>query len=138
MVTAGVFVFDKEDRVLLHLRSDNECWAHPGGFMELGESVEETARREVFEETGLRLGALGLFGIYSGPDKEMTLPNGDEVACVDIMFTCREFEGRLQQENEESLAVKFFPLDALPPNMFTDQQPEFRDLLSKKQPPFCE
>jgi 8-oxo-dGTP pyrophosphatase MutT (NUDIX family) len=36
------------------------------GLMELGESTEETLRREVFEETGLKIGALTLFGVYSG------------------------------------------------------------------------
>lgn len=138
MVTAGVFVFDKEGRVLLHLRPDKEGWAHPGGFMELNESVEETARREVFEETGLRLGELELFGIYSGPDKDRTLPNGDQVACVDIMFICRKYEGELVRESEESLDVRFFPLNDLPSNIFADQEHEFKNLLSGKTPPFCE
>lgn len=64
MVVAGAFVFDKENRLLLHQRSDNQSWGLPGGFMELGETVQEAARREVFEETGLHLGNLDLFGIY--------------------------------------------------------------------------
>ena len=48
--------------------------------MELGETVQDTARREVFEETGLRLGKLELFGMYSGPDYYKTFPNGDQVS----------------------------------------------------------
>jgi len=59
MVASGVFIIDSEDRVLLQLRSDNNRWGHPGGFMELGEKVADTARREAFEETGLHLGILG-------------------------------------------------------------------------------
>ncbi len=51
--------------LLLQQRSDNGRWGLPGGFMELEESIEDTARREVWEETGLRLGAMELFGIYS-------------------------------------------------------------------------
>lgn len=55
-----VFVYDHEGRVLLHRRGDNGCWGFPGGVMELGESFEDTARREVFEETGLLVGELTL------------------------------------------------------------------------------
>ena len=58
MVVAGCFVLNEKNEVLLQLRSDNGKWGHPGGFMEFGETVEDTARREVFEETGLKLGKL--------------------------------------------------------------------------------
>lgn len=40
LVAAGAFVLDKKNRLLLHQRSDNGYWGVPGGFMELGESVE--------------------------------------------------------------------------------------------------
>ncbi|MET3849070.1 NUDIX domain-containing protein [Paenibacillus sp. OAE614] len=52
MVVAGAFVFDIKNRVLMQKRSDNGQWSFPGGFMDLGESVQDTARREVYEETG--------------------------------------------------------------------------------------
>ncbi|WP_082380953.1 NUDIX domain-containing protein [Bacillus sp. CHD6a] len=55
MVVAGAFVFDEEGKLLLQQRSDNAQWGLPGGFMELGENIRETARREVQEETGLHL-----------------------------------------------------------------------------------
>lgn len=44
LCTAGVLIVDNENRVLLQLRSDNKTWSPPGGAMELGESVEETAK----------------------------------------------------------------------------------------------
>ncbi|QHA91853.1 NUDIX domain-containing protein [Bacillus sp. N1-1] len=77
MVVAGAMVFDTENRLLLQLRTDSESWGLPGGFMDLNESVQETARREVLEETGLVLKEMSLFGIYSGSDKEKTFDNGD-------------------------------------------------------------
>ena len=62
-----------EGKILLQLRDDGR-WGLPGGLMELGESCEETARRETKEETGLDLGRLTLLGVWSGtlkaPDAE--------------------------------------------------------------------
>lgn len=135
MVVSGALVFDKGNRLLLQLRSDNKTWGIPGGFMELEESVQETAMREVYEETGLRLGELKLFGIYSGPDKDKTFSNGDQVSMVQILFTCDEIEGELLKQNEESLGTKFFSLDELPENLFPEHKMILNDLLSKKELP---
>ncbi|MGE6578567.1 NUDIX domain-containing protein [Paenibacillus xylanexedens] len=79
MVVSGAIVFDKAVRILLQKRSDNGFWGFPGGFMEMGESVQETAKREVYEETGLILNSMDLFSIYSGPQYEVVYDNGDEV-----------------------------------------------------------
>ncbi|WP_026568728.1 MULTISPECIES: NUDIX hydrolase [Sediminibacillus] len=138
MVVAGVFVFDEQDRLLLHLRSDNETWGLPGGYMEMGETVSDTARREAFEETGLCLGELELFSIYSGQTKEKTLGNGDQVAMVQIWFTCREYSGELIRENEESLDARFFPLDELPDQLFESHVPIIDDYTSGKQRPIVD
>lgn len=136
MVAAGVLILDQENRVLLQLRSDNGKWGRPGGFMEMGETIEETARREVYEETGLTLGKLDFFGIYSGPNYESILANGDQVALVKIIFTCQDYHGTLDKENEESLELEFFSVDNLPENIYPPQKIEFIDLLSGKEPPF--
>ena len=135
MVVAGVFVFDKENRLLLQQRTDVRSWGLPGGFMELGETVQEAARREVLEEAGLLLRKLDLFGIYSGPDYDKTFPNGDQVSMVQLLFTCKEFEGELVTCNSESLYNAFFPLDQLPGNLFSDHLRFIQDLLSSKEQP---
>jgi 8-oxo-dGTP pyrophosphatase MutT (NUDIX family) len=135
MVVAGAFVFDQENRVLMQKRTDNGQWGFPGGFMELGESVQDTAVREVYEETGLLLDELELFGVYSGPQYDKTFSNGDQVALVLILFICRRYSGVLVESNEESIQNKFFPLDELPENIFTEHQMLVNDLLSKRQPP---
>lgn len=84
MVSAGVIVFDRENRILLQKRTDNGYWGHPGGFMELGETIQDTARREVFEETGLELGKLEFFDIHSGL-------NTKEHFQMAIKFPCSKF-----------------------------------------------
>ena len=135
MVVSGAFVFDKENRVLMQKRSDNGQWGFPGGFMDLGESVQDTARREVYEETGLKLEELELFGIYSGPQYDKTFANGDQVSLVLISFICKRYTGELVESNEESMENKFYPLQELPENIFTDHKMLVNDLLSKKQLP---
>jgi 8-oxo-dGTP pyrophosphatase MutT (NUDIX family) len=135
MVVAGAFVFDKDNRLLLQRRTDNGQWGLPGGFMELEETVQDTARREVFEETGLHLGKLELFGIYSGPDYDKTFSNGDQVSMVQFLFTCKDFKGGLVESNPESLDIQFFPLNELPENLFSDHKVFFIDLFSEQERP---
>ena len=134
MVVAGAMVFDDENRLLLQLRTDSESWGLPGGFMDMNESVQETARREVFEETGLVLKDMSLFGIYSGPDKEKTFGNGDQVSPVQILFRCHDFEGELRG-SDESFETAFFSLGDLPENLFSEHRRMINDLVYGKEQP---
>ena len=59
MVGAAILILDKQNRLLLLKRSDSGCWGPPGGATENGEVVEEAARRETLEETGLQVGDIG-------------------------------------------------------------------------------
>lgn len=110
---ASVIIMDADNKVLMIHRTDNDCWCFPGGGVELGESVEETAIREVFEETGLIIDKLRLFEVFSGKDQYYKYPNGDEVYNIDIVFTTRNYKG-IANTNEESYGFKFFCIDELP------------------------
>ncbi|TDF89425.1 NUDIX hydrolase [Paenibacillus piri] len=112
-VGAGVFVY-KDGKVLLQKRKDNLCWALHGGGVEMGEGVEDAAKRELFEETGLVANKLELLGIFSGDDRMYTYPNGDEVYLIGIIYVCNDFSGELLSETDETLELKWFDIDNLP------------------------
>ena len=116
-VGASVIVVDAENRVLLQLRSDNHCWGYAGGSVELDEVVEDAAKRELFEETGLIAERLELFGVFSGKDTHYIYPNGDEVSNVDIVYVCKQYTGNLKCQDGEVDALKFFPIDEIPENI---------------------
>ncbi len=110
---ASVIIFNNEQQVLMLQRSDNQCWCFPGGAMEPGETLYETAVREVYEETGLEIAELELFDIFSGQELYYKYPNGDEVYNVDTVFIARHYKGELRINNE-SRRAKFFHIEDIP------------------------
>ena len=114
---ASVIVEDPEGRILLQKRRDNGCWCTQGGSVELDEVVEDAARRELFEETGLIAGKMELFGVFSGKEMHYVYPNGDEVSNVDIVFLCKDFSGKLKVQESELSELRFFKASELPENI---------------------
>lgn len=113
---ASVIVF-KDNKILLQQRKDNKSWGYPGGYIEMGEVVEEAAKREMFEETGLTALSLELFGVFSGPELHHVYPDGNEVHIIDIVYTCKDFTGTLKLQESEVLDLKWFEFDRLPENV---------------------
>lgn len=114
MSAAGVIIIDRYNRVLLQKRSDNMTWGLPGGALELGESLEEAATREVFEETGLTVDRLKIFGVFSGEDMYYKYPNGDEVYIVSTIYYTRHFKGEPRPDGIETLELEFFEANRFP------------------------
>lgn len=108
-----VMVMNDKNELLLQHRRDGG-WGLPGGIMELGESLEETARREVKEETGLEIGELKLLGVFSGKDFYLKVANGDELYSVTAVYQTSDIKGSLLADPTESIDLKFFNLDNLP------------------------
>ena len=92
---AGVVV-DPAGRVLVIQRRDNGHWEPPGGVLELGETFDEGARREIVEETGILVEVERLTGAYKN------IPHG----IVALVFRCRPVGGKLST-TDESVSVKW-------------------------------
>lgn len=133
-VGCGVIITN-EDKILLQHRVDEDNWCIPGGVMELGETFEETAKRETYEETGLIVEELQLFGLYSGESCFVTYPNGDQVYSVQVIFHATTYSGELQQDGEESKAHRFFGRDELPENLNPRQKAFIQDWADEKKVP---
>lgn len=116
MVGAAVLVMDDENRLLLMKRSDSGCWGPPGGAVEPGEIVDTAARREVWEETGLDIQEMEMFGVFSGPELYYKYPNGDEVYNVTIVYLSRDVCGEVCL-NEEHVAWNWFTTVEIPENI---------------------
>ena len=130
MVGATVFVLDEQDRLLMLMRTDNQMWGVPGGGIELGEKVEEAARRETREETGFEIGEMSLFGVFSGPELYYKYPNGDETHNISIVYLTRDLRGEMDINLEEHSEYQYFPINALPENISPPLMLSIRMLVS--------
>ena len=116
-VTADCVVITREaaPRVLLIQRGNEPfkgCWAFPGGFMNIDETTEQCAVRELEEETGLRLSSVRQVGTYSRVDRD---PRGRTLtvaylALIDVPVSV--------QGHDDAVRAEWFPLSALPPLAF--------------------
>ena len=115
MLSAGATVLViKDSKILLNLRSDTTTWGIPGGALELGETLEQTASRELKEETNLSALSFRLLNVFSGPDFYFKYPNGDELYSVVALFLAEDVSGELRITDGESIQLRYFGKDELP------------------------
>lgn len=116
ILTAGaiLIVFNENKEILMQLRSDYKQWGFPGGGIELGESLEDTAKRELKEETGLILDSLKLIDLVSGEETYREYPNGDKVYDVTAIYEVIDYHGNVKINDDESLELRWFSFDNKP------------------------
>ncbi|MFF7768750.1 NUDIX domain-containing protein [Streptomyces massasporeus] len=105
-------VFDDAGRVLLNRRADTGRWSVLGGIPDPGEQPAACAVREVYEETAVRCVAERVVLVQAL--QPVTYENGDTCQYMDITFRCRAVGGEAKVNDDESLDVAWFDVDALP------------------------
>ncbi|BDZ30260.1 NUDIX domain-containing protein [Lactiplantibacillus sp. WILCCON 0030] len=114
VVGAAVIAKNAAAEILLVKRTDNHLWGLPAGSTEPGETVAQTAQRELKEETGLTVGTLELVEVFSGPKFHYQYPNGDVIDSVTILYQASVTGGELVTATNETSAAQYFAPNALP------------------------
>lgn len=123
---AGVVLVEHGSVLLVKRRWDPRAgsWCLPAGFMEAGETPEQTAVRELEEETGLIGQLTGLFGVYAGFDDP-------RVRAVLILYTGVVTGGTLRA-GDDAIEVAWYPLDALPDDLaFASHRQALAELIER-------
>lgn len=120
-VTADCVVMTKEavPQVLLIERGADPykgCWAFPGGFMNMDETTEQCAIRELEEETGMKVSDLHQIGAYSKVDRD---PRGRTITVAYLAIVDAPFAVIGQ---DDAAKAQWFPIDALPPLAFDHEE----------------
>lgn len=121
-ITSDIAVLRLEEipEILLIQRKDSpfkDMWALPGGFMEMEESLEEAARRELLEETGIHAGELIRFDTYDAPGRD---PRGRTITQVFVMIWKKEMG--LAEAGSDARDLRWFGLTELPDLAFDHAQ----------------
>jgi 8-oxo-dGTP pyrophosphatase MutT (NUDIX family) len=100
--SASAVVTNEYGQILLIKRRDNTLWALPGGGHEVGETIEQTAIREVKEETGLDVQVLSLSGIYTDPAHIVEFSDGEVRQQFSLCFVTEVVGGELAIDEEST------------------------------------
>ena len=114
---AGALII-RDGKILFQRRADNGKWGLIGGLLEMNETYEEAALREIREETGLEVRLDSFLGIYHNHD--MVWSNGDAAHVLSAFYTASIIKGE-PRIDEESYELRFFSRDELP-ELFAEDQ----------------
>jgi 8-oxo-dGTP pyrophosphatase MutT (NUDIX family) len=128
---SAVLLDESGENVLLTRRADNGQWCLPGGRVEPGESVAEACAREVREETGLQVQVVRLTGIYSGRDRLVVYPDGNQFQVIALNFLVEYIEGK-PALSDETTEIRFTPIsEAVQMDLFNGHAERIRDAVSE-------
>jgi 8-oxo-dGTP pyrophosphatase MutT (NUDIX family) len=113
---ATVLALNDAGELLMQLRSDTKSWGFPGGSSELGDSLLQTAQRELLEETGLTASSWQFVTVLSGAEFFYTYPNGDQIYNVAAIYLAQGLSGNVRIDHE-SLELRWFNPGALPTDL---------------------
>jgi ADP-ribose pyrophosphatase YjhB (NUDIX family) len=134
VVGSSAVVVDHRNQILLQRRTDSGNWALPGGAMDIGETLAESAIREVKEETGFDVRIERIVGIYSDPGHVFAYDDGEVRQEFSICLACA-ITGGFLHVSSESTAVEFFTFkEAAGLQMHESIRKRIRDYLDNAAP----
>ena len=117
---AAIIIRNENGEILLQERTDRSSWSLPGGCQELGEDLRDTAVREAFEETGIKLNSneILLIDTISGESRKNTYPNGDVVYNNTSLYLANVLinDTLNLKGDSETKRLKFFDPESIPEN----------------------
>ncbi|MGB9735509.1 MAG: NUDIX domain-containing protein [bacterium] len=120
-------IIEIDDRIILIERKNPPYgWAIPGGFVDYGESLEDAARREAFEETSINVELYEQFYTYSKPDRD---PRHHTISTV---FLAKSRSGK-PSANDDAKSLDLFTYDNLPDNIAFDHRNILMDYFKYKK-----
>ena len=134
---SAIIIRNENKEILLQEGADRNMWGLPGGCQELGEDLRETAIREAYEETGIKLNIenLVLINTLSGNLRKNSYPNGDIVYNNTSLYLADVSINSLEKlkGDSETKRLKFFSLDDIPCNLMDkDLILEYKKYLESK------
>ena len=134
-VGVGIIIYFS-DKLLLERRADCQKWGLIGGGVEIGENLKDTAVRECFEETSLKIKKdnLELIGLYSDIKQYRVIQYDDSCFhAIDIIYAYQLFEKDLTlKKSRESLDISFFSIKNLPKDLVPPAKDPIEDFIKRK------
>lgn len=110
--TVDTIIYTPTQGVVLISRKNSPLgFALPGGFVDYGETIENAAIREAYEETGLKIFLQGVLGVYSQKDRDPRLHT------ISTVFVANSIEGTIKA-GDDAASAAFYHLEELPPLAF--------------------
>lgn len=135
--SANAIVTNELGAILLICRTDNDNWSLPGGAMDLGESLGQTAIRETFEETGIEIELTGVSGIYTNPGHVLEYTSDGEVRQeFSVVFTAERTGGVPTPSSESSHVEWVAPADASNLQMHASMKKRIKRFLEEHTTPY--
>jgi ADP-ribose pyrophosphatase YjhB (NUDIX family) len=129
-------LIERDGALLLERRSDCGRWGLVGGRVEVEESLEDSLRREMLEETGLAAARCTLFRVFDDPTRIVRYPDGNVVRLLTFAYEVRVEDFGTLRRSEESEELRFFRREELAGlDVIETARPIIEGYVSRDAPP---